>query len=299
MQHRVRSLLQRALRRVIRPLFNGLMDPAAIHANSYVSSKLYPIAEGSTGHVQLYAGAPVPGPGERLPVPPMHLWEGYASTPEEYLEGAQHDMATMLAILSKAGASPQELTRVLDFGCAAGRMLRFYPRSEGTSELWGVDINAKHINWCQLNLSPPFSFATTTTAPHLPFGDGYFDLIYSGSVFTHISDLADAWLLELRRIVRKGGYLYITIHDKRTVEVLLTKYKDHPLFTEFVGLVRSFCERTGVRSQNYAYFTILADPISQVFYNEDYLVRKWSQWAEVLSITPEAHYHQAALVLRK
>jgi SAM-dependent methyltransferase len=291
--------LQRALRRVIRPLFNELLDPAAIHANSYVSSKLYPIADESTGHVQLCPGAPISGPGERLPVPPMHLWEGYASTPEEYLEGAQHEMDIMLAILSKAGASPQELTRVLDFGCAAGRMLRFYPRSEGRSELWGVDINAKHINWCQLNLSPPFSFATTTTAPHLPFGDDYFDLIYSGSVFTHISDLADAWFLELRRIVRKGGYLYITIHDRRTVELLLTKYKDHPHFTDFVGLVRTFCERTGVRSQKYAYFTILGDPVSQVFYDEDYLVRKWSQWAEILSVTPEAHYHQAALLLRK
>jgi hypothetical protein len=109
MQHRVRSLLQRALRRVIRPLFNGLLDPAAIHANSYVSSKLYPLAGQSTGHVQLYTGAPAPGPGERLPVPPMHLWEGYASTPEEYLEGAQHEMGTMLAILSKAGASPRTL----------------------------------------------------------------------------------------------------------------------------------------------------------------------------------------------
>ena len=118
MLHRVRSLLQRALRRVIRPLFNELLDPAAIHANSYVSSKLYPIADESTGHVQLYAGTPVSDP-ERLPVPPMHLWEGYASTPEEYLEGAQHEMATMVAILSKAGASPQELTKVLDFGCAA------------------------------------------------------------------------------------------------------------------------------------------------------------------------------------
>ena len=107
MQHRVRSLLQRALRRVIQPLFNELLDPAAIHANSYVSSKLYPIADESTGHVQLYAGAPVSGPGERLPVPPMHLWEGYASTPEEYLKGAQHEMATMVAILSKAGASPR------------------------------------------------------------------------------------------------------------------------------------------------------------------------------------------------
>jgi SAM-dependent methyltransferase len=297
MQHKVRSLLQGVRRRVIRPF--KWLKPSAIHANPFVSSKLYPVAGKSTEHVQLYPGAPATGLGERLPVPPMDLWEGYASTEEEYLEGGRHEMATMVEILSKAGASPQELARVLDFGCAAGRMLRFYPRHEGTSELWGVDINARHINWCQLNLSPPFLFATTTTAPHLPFEDGYFDLIYADSVFTHINDLADTWLLELRRIVRKGGYLYITIHDRRTVEVLLTKYQDHPHFTELVGLVQSFCERTGVRSQNYAYFTILADPISQVFYNEDYLVRKWSQWAEVLSVTPEAHYHQAALLLRK
>ena len=137
MQHRVRSLLQRALRRVIRPLFNELLDPAAIHANSYVSSKLYPIADESTGHVQLlHEGHRSFFDPERLPVPPMHLWEGYASTPEEYLEGAQHEMATMVAILSNAGASPQELTKVLDFGCAAGRMLRFYPHQERTSELW-------------------------------------------------------------------------------------------------------------------------------------------------------------------
>ena len=265
-QHRVRALLQGARGRVVRPF--KWLKPSAILANPFVSSKLYPVAGKSIGHVQLDPGAPAAGHGERLPVPPVDLWEGYASTPEEYLAGGRHEMAIMVKILSQAGTSPQELTKVLDFGCAAGRMLRFYPRHEGTSELWGVDINAKHINWCQLNLGPPFFFATTTTAPHLPFEDGYFDLIYSGSVFTHISDLADAWLLELRRIVRKGGYLYITIHDRRTVELLLTKYKDHPLFTEFVGLIRSFCERTGVLSQNYAYFTILADPISQVFYND-------------------------------
>jgi ubiquinone/menaquinone biosynthesis C-methylase UbiE len=148
-------------------------------------------------------------------------------------------------------------------------------------------------------MGPPFSFATITTTPHLPFEDNYFDLVYAGSVFTHISDLTDSWFLELRRVVRRNGYLYITIHDKRTVELLLTKFKDHPLFFDFVPMVESFCERTGVRSQNYAYFRMLADPMSQVFYDEEYLARKWSQWAEVISITPEAHDHQTALLLRK
>ena len=45
MQHRVRSFLQRALRRVIRPLFNQLLDASWIHANSYVFSKLYPLVD--------------------------------------------------------------------------------------------------------------------------------------------------------------------------------------------------------------------------------------------------------------
>jgi len=45
----------------------------------------------------------------------------------------------------------------------------------------------------------------------LPFEDSSFDLVYCGSVFTHVSDLADAWFLELRRILRKGGYAYINL----------------------------------------------------------------------------------------
>jgi hypothetical protein len=58
---------------VMRPLLNELSDPSAIHANSYISSKLYPLAGQSTGHVQLCADTPASAPGERLPIPPMHL----------------------------------------------------------------------------------------------------------------------------------------------------------------------------------------------------------------------------------
>ena len=94
-------------------------------------------------------------------------------------------MAVFEQILRKAGNPAEDLLKVLDFGCAAGRLLRFYPNTPGKSELWGVDINARYIGWCQNNLSPPFLFATITTAPHLPFEDNYFDLIYCGSVFAH------------------------------------------------------------------------------------------------------------------
>ena len=105
-------------------------------------------------------------------------------------------------------------------------MIRHLEDFAESSEIWGLDINAEQIFWCKQHLDPPFHFATTTTIPHLPFEDGYFDFVYAGSVFTHIDDLADSWLLELRRVLSRDGRLYVTIHDNRTIELLNTLYRD-------------------------------------------------------------------------
>src|ERR1700686_3115035 len=49
----------------------------------------------------------------------------------------QDDVAQMLGILNEVEHRPVALGRVLDLGCASGRMLRFLPREE-TSEHWGL-----------------------------------------------------------------------------------------------------------------------------------------------------------------
>jgi ubiquinone/menaquinone biosynthesis C-methylase UbiE len=214
------------------------------------------------------------------------------------LECGRNDIATLLNILENAGGSTQTLTKVLDLGCAAGRMLRHYPSAKG-GELWGSDINARHINWCQQNFGEPFFFVTNSTSPHLPFEDNYFDLVYCGSVFTHITDMSDAWFLEIKRILRRGGYAYITIHDQHTLDVMFNKYKDHPLFQEFNADVRQFYDKHVTGADGYAYFTMHSDPVSQVFYNRDFLLKKWSRFANVISVNPEAHDHQTAILLQK
>lgn len=232
-------------------------------------------------------------------MPPRELWQGYGETPAEFLAMGKEDVEVILKVLQDAGVPTGALNRVLDFGCGAGRVLRFFPRSSPSSELWGVDVNANFIAWCQQHLSPPLFFATTTSAPHLPFEDNYFDFVYCASVFTHISDLADAWFLELRRVLRKGGHAFITIHDKHTLDLLLGKYQNEPGYGQFVAQVQQFHERTSAGAQDFAYFTIGADPYSQVFYDIHWLLDKWSRLMRVVTTIEEAHGPQTVVVFQK
>ena len=129
------------------------------------------------------------------------------------------DFEAMRKILAASGAPIENSGRILDLGCAGGRMIRHLADLVSHMEVWGCDIWADAIMWCQENLSPPFWFATTTVVPHLPFEDRSFGLVYCGSLFTHIDDLADAWFLELHRIIRPGGRLVFSINDRHAVSV--------------------------------------------------------------------------------
>jgi SAM-dependent methyltransferase len=175
------------------------------------------------------------------------------------------------------------------------------PRAEN-SALWGTDIKGSTISWCQQHLSPPLLFATTTTFPHLPFEDNYFDLVYAGSVFTHIIDLPDAWFLELRRVLRAGGYGFLTIFDKHSLERILEPQRGENWFTQ---QLRDFDSRTGAFQQDFAYFSVDEGPdwngmpVPQVCYDRDYIVSRWSQLVDVVSATEEGHDLQTAIAFRK
>ena len=233
-----------------------------------------------------------------MPVPPRDLWVGYAETENDYLSAGQSDVDRMLDILRQSSGSTLSLARVLDLGCAAGRMLRFLPRDD-TSEHWGLDISAAHITWCQQYLSPPMLFAVNTTCPHLPFEDNYFDLLYCGSVFTHISELTEAWLLEVRRVLQPGGYAYLTIHTRHTLDLMLTSYRDRPSYKSVTEIVAQAETTHRLRSSPWSSIIIGVDPISQVFHDVNHLRSRWGRIMSVLDVVEEAHDYQAAVVLRK
>jgi ubiquinone/menaquinone biosynthesis C-methylase UbiE len=138
----------------------------------------------------------------------------------------------------------------------------FAPRAE----LWDVDISAQHIQWGVDNLTPATHFATTTMTPHLPFKDRYFDLIFCGSVFTHIEDIQQSWLLELGRVLRPSGRLFITVHDEHTVKHFDASYRDH-------RTAKYMLEQPVYTSNrnNFNMIVVGRGAASQVFYNSHYL----------------------------
>lgn len=158
-----------------------------------------------------------------LPIPPKRLWIGYGPDDEGYIAGGVRHTSKMLEVVRATGFEPfVDGSRTLDFGCGAGRMVRQLKEYATNCEIWGCDLSGDHIIWAKEYLGPagPFRFITNTTFPHLPFEDRSFRFIYAGSVFSHIDDMADAWLCELRRILATDGRAFLSIHDENTVEQL-------------------------------------------------------------------------------
>jgi SAM-dependent methyltransferase len=242
-------------------------------------------------------------PGKDLSVPPKELRvHGYLDSEADYVAAGKKYTDTMTNILAAAGVSILPHNRLLDFGCGDGMMLRHFDQVAAAGEAWGLDLNGTLMMWCQQHLSPPFKFATSTSFPHLPFEDGYFDLIYAFSVFTHICDLAEAWLLELKRIVRPGGILYLTVHDKHSIDLLFNKYTDNELSQQLQLTARSFSD------SDFSMFTLNRVPgggienegrMAQVFYDIDYLTAHWQAYMDVIRVQQEAYGCQTAVVLRK
>lgn len=268
-----------------------------------LAARFYPHQFGDTSYCipKVDAGhSPRHDPG--LPVPPEHLWF-YGSSLDEWLEMGQMDMDNLRAILDEAGFAFTPGQRILEFGCATGRLMRWLYDLADTCEIWGVDITAESILWCQQHLSPPFRFATTTTLPHLPFEDRSFDLIYTGSVFTHIADLAEMWLLELRRILKPGGLLYATVFDSSSIDIMMRNPNADPEWYRFIS---EFEKERGYMASDFAMFTINRTPgvgsytEAQTFYDTAFLRQHWGQYFEVLSVTPLAFVEcQTGVLLRK
>jgi SAM-dependent methyltransferase len=260
----------------------------------------YPEDRSQAGYA-LYAMTPEDAArplAERLPPTALRHYYGVRDGKyhdDLYLSGGANDIRAMRRILDADGFAPLG-ERVLEFGCSAGRLLRHLEPEATAAEVWGVDLHSAAVHWAQAHLSPPFHFLTNTTAPHLPFEDGYFGFIFAGSVWTHIGELDDAWLLEMRRILRPGGRLYITISDENTLAEVKRMSPGHASN----GHVAELDAATGMLSKDWVAFVTRTTPwLQRAVYRRQAWLDRIGRWMEVRLAKPNAYGWQTGVLLAK
>ncbi len=178
--------------------------------------------------------------------------------------------------------------RVLDFGCGIGRMIRNGPELEPAGEYWGCDIDARSVAWLQENLAPPLHVFQSSEWPPCPLPDGHFDLIYSYSVFTHLTASWSAWLLELHRLLKPEGYLIVTVGGPGLIEHI-----GIPLDPDRLGM------------NVFAPYTPWDGGGPLVFHSEWWLRAHWGRAFEILELRPgdpsaaPPLFGQGVVVMRK
>jgi SAM-dependent methyltransferase len=241
------------------------------------------------------------------PVPPPAIQRGYGPDHSRYLTTGRQNFEVMVRTMAKVGSPLAADQRILDFGCAAGRMTRWLRTLGDGPQFWGVDVLGEDLFWAKQYLTPFIKFAVTTRQPPVPFEDRYFDFVFACSVFTHIDDLVEAWLLELRRILRPSGCLYLTIMDESSIEIIANErpsdFVEKVLTAGDAELAAAYHRYAatdfGVFNLRRSQMHSLEPYSPQTFYRSQYFIGIVEQFFEVLAYEQRAYGYQSAVVLRK
>lgn len=110
--------------------------------------------------------------------------------------------------------------KILDLGCGAGGVCVSF--ANRNNQVVGLDLDEKLINLTKINVKdseenfPPNGGVSEIRASgiNLPFEDGTFDLVVCNDVIEHL-DKQKELISEIYRVLKEGGYLYLTTPNKR------------------------------------------------------------------------------------
>ena len=198
-----------------------------------------------------------------------------------------------------AGRPLESMGSVLEFGCGWGRISRCFLRDIPEGKLYGCDVIPHIVRLCKETI-PSYNFVENQAFPPTSFSDNTFDLIYSFSVFSHLSESAHkAWLDEFHRIMKPGGILVQTTRPREFIRIW-------PQLSYVVGdvvvdkLLREYDEGKFIHLPGGG-----GDILAENFYGETaipekYIRREWTKQFRIEKILgPGSHIDQNVIIAQK
>lgn len=209
-------------------------------------------------------------------------------TIEQFLESGDETVDDIERTLRASGVSLATIRDVLDFGCGCGRVVRPLQRRWPGRRIVGCDADANAIDWCQQNIEGP-QFILGHECPPLAFDSDSFDLVWCGSVFTHLDqEHQDLWLRELCRLLRPGGIFMASVHGPNCWEPRLPKWTIEKLKRE--GMLFAKSADVGEHPDWY----------QVAWHTEEYIRAHWSIFFQIDNYIPKGlGNYQDLLVARK
>lgn len=164
-----------------------------------------------------------------VPLPPVAYRMGgeHFAANEAFVVSALADVARLV---DKADLN--ESSRLLDWGCGAGRLAVGVAEKYGRiAQYRGVDVQKPLIEWAQRHLGSRAGFDFVhvdlanarynpdgSSAQQIPGDSGAFDVFYAYSVFSHLSGAdSAAYMREIARLLAPGGRAFVTAFIERGV----------------------------------------------------------------------------------
>ena len=150
-------------------------------------------------------------------------------TLQHYFEVGEDALRLIVTALVSAGRPLPK--RILDFPSGSGRVTRHLRAFCPDAEIWVCDIRNDHLSFC----AERFGARTKTSHEDLTAVgfDGEFDLIFCGSLLTHVTESdTQAALSLIARSLSPTGIALVTFHGRHSSHVQRNrwKYLDDDLF---------------------------------------------------------------------
>jgi len=165
----------------------------------------------------------LPGVAGLVHVNDSMLYDESEQAVADYLRAGSSALANIENALRSSGKTFAEVATCLDFGCGYGRVLRQLVQKIPPAKITASDVAEEGVRFCAAEFGVrPLVSSWNVDEVRL----GIYDLIWCGSVFTHLDEASCETLFGKlgQSLMPGGGVLVFSIHGQHSLDGLGTFY---------------------------------------------------------------------------